>query len=84
MAWGIVPTSRAEDIEQETSDSLASRWKAQSESLVGLGIDKDRLFSQSLITPSCGTGSLSEALAKRVLALTRDVSAKIRSRFLPS
>lgn len=84
IAWGIVPTSRAEDIEQETSDALASRWETQSDTLVGLGIDKNRLFSQSLITPSCGTGSLSEALAKRVLELTRDVSGKIRSRFLPS
>jgi len=84
IAWGIVPTSRAEEIEQETSDALVSRWESQTDALVALGIDKTRLFSQSLITPSCGTGSLNDALAKRVLELTRDVSAKIRSRFLPS
>ena len=83
IAWGIVPTLRAEDIEQETSDALVSRWETQFQALVALGIDKTRLFSQSLITPSCGTGSLDETLAKRVLELTRDVSAKIRSRFLP-
>ena len=81
IAWGIVPTLSAEDIEQETADTLVSRWQAQYQALAGLGIDEATLFSQTLITPSCGTGSLSEALAKRVLELTRDVSAGIRSRF---
>ncbi len=82
IAWGIVPTLRAEDIETETADSLAMRWEAQFQAISKLGIDKTRLFSQTLITPACGTGSLTEALAKRVLEMTRDTSAQIRSQFL--
>ncbi len=82
IAWGIVPTLEAEDIEQETTDALVSRWETQFEAIAGLGIDSKKLFSQTLITPACGTGSLSQALAERVLELTRDVSAQIRSRFL--
>ena len=80
VAWGIIPTLRGEDIDRETTGSLVSKWIAQFETLADLGIDKTKLFSQTFITPSCGTGSLGMAHAKRVLELTRDVSKEIRKR----
>lgn len=78
LAWGIVPTGNAEDIERETLDSLYERWLAQTRAVERLGIDWRTLLAQSFITPSCGTGTLSLAHATRVLELTRDLSAKIR------
>ena len=80
VAWGIIPTLRGEDIDRETTGSLVSKWIAQFETLAELGIDKTKLFAQTFITPSCGTGSLGMAHAKRVLELTRDVSREIRKR----
>jgi len=79
LAWGIVPTQRAEDIDRESVDSLTRIWQAQAAQVLSLGIERRALLSQSLITPSCGAGSLSLAHASRVLELTREVSEKIRA-----
>ncbi len=81
VAWGIVPTSQKEDIERETAGSLAAIWEAQFQAIVKLGVDPQRLFSQTLVTPACGTGSLDESHARKVLELTRDVSNRIRKNF---
>jgi len=79
IAWGIVPTSKAEDVEKETADSLVTRWENEVRKLETPGFDRSKILSQSLITPSCGTGSLSLENAKKVLKLTREVSDKLRS-----
>jgi len=80
IAWGIVPTGNPEDIEKETTDSLVSAWEEKAQQVRALGFDNRRLVAQSLITPSCGTGSLSLDLATKVLKLTGEVSRRIRTR----
>ena len=81
LAWGIVPTLNADDIEKETADSLLALWHDQARAVEALGIDKSIILAQSLITPSCGTGSLSLDLATKVLMLTREVSDIIRKNY---
>lgn len=81
LAWGIVPTLDSDAIERETADTLYGAWKAHTRRIEALGIEPAALHAQSFITPSCGLGSLSLTLAKRVLALTRDLSDKIRQSF---
>ena len=78
IAWGIVPTSLPEDIERETTESLLERWQDQMSHMEALGIDRPTLLRQSLITPSCGTGTLSPAHAQRVLELTAGLSKAVR------
>jgi hypothetical protein len=82
IAWGIVPTSEKEYIEQETAESLLARWEEQAAQLVGGSWDHRSLLRQTLITPSCGTGSLPLAHAQKVLALTRDLSKLLRDKYL--
>ncbi|MBE0586392.1 MAG: hypothetical protein IH612_21835 [Desulfofustis sp.] len=79
LASGIVPTS-AQQIAAETAPSLVDKWFDQARQLVQLGIDERTVFSQTLITPSCGTGAISEELAETVLRLTGEVSALIREK----
>jgi methionine synthase II (cobalamin-independent) len=74
LAWGIVPTLKEEDIEKETAESLVERWQRQADELAALGINRDDILSQSLITPSCGTGSMSLDHALKVLKLNLAVS----------
>jgi len=78
IAWGIVPTLKPEEIERETVDNLHTVWKDQFAQVEALGIPSETLFHQSLITPSCGLGSLTPELATRVLTLTRELSEAIR------
>lgn len=80
LASGIVP-STAEFIERETSENLIDQWIAQLTQLEALGVPREQVVKQTLITPSCGTGTVTEAQALRVLEMTRDVSAAIRDRF---
>jgi methionine synthase II (cobalamin-independent) len=78
VAWGIVPTMNEDNIRNETAESLVRRWHRQIDQLLGSDLSLQTLFGHSLITPSCGCGSLSEALAERVVHLTREVSDTLR------
>lgn len=80
LAWGIVPTSNIEDVTKETADSLISKWERQAEKIEALGIDRVKIKAQTLITPSCGTGSLPLDSAKKVLNLTKELSKRIRNK----
>jgi hypothetical protein len=81
LAWGIVPTLEPEAIQREGVDSLYDALMERFRQVESLGVDPKALKAQSFITPSCGLGSLPLDLAKRVLALTRDLSAKIRQSY---
>ena len=78
IAWGMVPTLQADELENATAESLFKQWQQKAIQVEKLGIDSDQLISQSLITPSCGAGSLSAELAIKALKLTREVSEEIR------
>ena len=70
LAWGIVPTSRSEDIERAEVESLVLSLEKKIGQIAALDLDQSAILSQSLITPSCGTGSLSLDNAIKVLRLT--------------
>lgn len=78
IAWGIVPTGDIAAIQKETVDSLAALWESEVRQIESLGFDRSEILAQSLITPSCGTGSLPLGVAERVIRLTQEVSEKIR------
>ena len=75
LAWGIIPTSEA--ILKEDAQSLVKRFKEGVETLSKKGIDPI-LLQRAIITPSCGTASLSIPLAERVCQLTSEVSKRLR------
>jgi methionine synthase II (cobalamin-independent) len=79
LAWGMVPTLVAGDLEKETTASLVSQFINKVKQIEALGVDSQRLINQSLITPTCGTGTLSVDLAKKVLRITSQISQEIRN-----
>lgn len=79
LATGIVPTN-AEDIDAAETEQLVDQWFEQTAQLVEIGIPERTVYEQTFITPSCGTGTVSVAQMKKVMELTRDVSAAVRSR----
>ncbi len=72
LAWGIVPTS--EDILEETADSLFKRLSLQIENLEKKSIERDLIISNSLLTPSCGMGTLSNELTEDILVKLADLA----------
>lgn len=73
IAWGMVPTS--DDIDKETCKSLEERTKEALRILADKGVDKELI--SSLVTPSCGVGTMDEAKAAKVIEMTAALSAKL-------
>jgi methionine synthase II (cobalamin-independent) len=76
LAWGIVPSTGA--IENETPESLAEMLREHIGRLAQKGVDSDILYERCLLTPSCGTGSLTQESAERVLGTLCEVSGIFR------
>jgi len=79
LATGIIPTA-PELVDQASAADLTQKWLDQRETLAGLGLDRQQIFAQTFITPSCGMGSLSEGQAAKVVHLLRDVAGALRER----
>jgi len=76
LAWGIVPTSYK--VMEETTQSLTALLKEQTGLLQSKGISAELLHRQMLLTPSCGTGTLSLEEARRAYHLTAALSRLLR------
>lgn len=79
IAWGIVPTS--EKIHEQTPENLGKHLDATIDALVKQGINKQQLLEQSLITPSCGTGSMHPESAEKVFFMTAELSSYLRQSY---
>lgn len=68
LAWGIVPTTEA--IKEETVDSLKRLFHSRVATL-SKHIPEGLLLENILLTPSCGTGSLTETETLKVFELLK-------------
>ena len=75
LSWGIVPTSPK--AWNESVESLENRLENNLSDLVKRGVDETRLRTQSILTPSCGTGTLEISLAERIYELLQGLSQKM-------
>ncbi len=80
LAWGIVPTSSV--INDQSVDSLAAHLEKMIDHLSkNAGIDKKLILDHSIITPSCGTGSMQVAEAEKVFKTLGALSGVLRTRY---
>jgi methionine synthase II (cobalamin-independent) len=80
LAWGVVPSSgdAAETITVQAARQVLERALKLFEAK---GFDRSELLPRSLITPSCGTGTLPVPVAEHVLRVTRDLSESVREEY---
>jgi hypothetical protein len=77
LALGLVPTSGK--IMDETVDSLAVKLDERIGALAEkTGLGREEIMRQCLLTPSCGTGSLSPELTDRILETVSGLSRRAR------
>ncbi len=79
LAWGVVPTSS--EVLDQTLDSLEAILEKGMDDLAATGIDKKLILEQALITPSCGTGSLSDEEADKAFGFVRSLSDKMKAKY---
>ena len=80
LAWGIVPTSEA--FHQQSVDSLMARFDALVKDLASKGLDSSLINRRSLITASCGVGSVPVDRAEGVTRMIKQVSDSLKERHL--
>lgn len=78
LSWGIVPASRA--IDDLSAQTLLSTLDDRVEQLAGKGMERDLLYRQALLTPSCGLGAQSVERAEHVLDVLVELSVLVRQR----
>jgi methionine synthase II (cobalamin-independent) len=79
LAWGVVPTS--EKIREQTVESLEKKFEEGMDLLASKGIDKNLIIQQAMITPSCGTGSLSADAAEKVFSLMAALTRRMKEKY---
>jgi methionine synthase II (cobalamin-independent) len=79
IAWGIVPTTGYTGAEKPLE--LLDRMEGYFKTLIGKGLDRSRLFTQAMLTPACGMGTLSEETARQLLNLLEETSRLAGERF---
>ena len=76
LAWGIVPTSPK--ITGVSLNDLVKKLEEGIQFLVNKGLSKTLIKERSIITPSCGTGTLTIDEAERVMSLTNELSMAMK------
>jgi hypothetical protein len=79
LAWGMVPTSKA--ILEQTVDSMVDFFEKKIDNLAAKGVDKQLIVEQSVVTPSCGTGSMAPADAEKVFEMTDLLSKAMKAKY---
>ena len=79
LSWGLIP-NMSQRLETETVETLLAKFESTVNGLVVKGLNKEMLLAQSMITPECGLGGLSEEESLHVLDLLVEVSDAIRAK----
>lgn len=81
IAWGVIPTLHPEVLENAKLDTMLTVFEKAVKYLTEKGIDEKIIIANSLITPSCGAGALSEDLAEKAMDLTKQLSDTLKERY---
>lgn len=76
LSWGIVPTQNA--VWEESSVTLRQRLEENIAELVKRGVNESLLRRQSMLTPSCGTGTLSLEMSERIYTLLKALGKEFK------
>ena len=79
LAWGIVPTT--DSIRDVTLDDLMGKMISAVDNLVEKGIDQKLIVENSLITPSCGTGTMPLEEAEKAMTLTHELTVRLKDKY---
>ena len=69
IAWGVVPTT--EEIRKTDLKTIENKLRHALDILTNIGVDREKVQNQSMLTPSCGTGSLDVKDAEKVFSFLK-------------
>ena len=81
IAWGVIPTLDSKALEELSLEKAVNVFENAVKYLTKKGINEKIIIENSLVTPSCGAGSLSEKLAEKAMKLTKELSIRLKERY---
>ncbi len=79
LSWGLIPNSE-ETLNDIGLESVLKNAEKLFKSLVDKGVSESLLWKQSIVTPQCGLGGLSEEGSKQALDLLVNLSTQLRKK----
>lgn len=80
IAWGLIPTLDVDALRGTTLKNLIEKFEQAVKYLTNKRIDEKLIIDNSLITSSCGAGSLSIKNAERAMDLVSELSKELKAR----
>lgn len=81
IVWGIVPTLDKDALGQADINLMMQKFEEAVDYLVKKGIDKPLIIDNSLVSTSCGAGSLSIEQAEKAMNLVQELSFKLKEKY---
>ena len=81
IVWGVIPTLDQTALEKMTLEDASNKFQESVNYLTKRGIDEKLVIDNSLISTSCGAGSLSVELAEKAFELTKELSLKLKEMY---
>ena len=81
IVWGIVPTLDKNALEQADLDIIEEHFDTAIKYLTNKGINEKLVIDNSLVSTSCGAGSLPVELAQKAFSLTAEISQRLKERY---
>ncbi|GBF22799.1 conserved uncharacterized protein [Candidatus Gastranaerophilus sp. (ex Termes propinquus)] len=81
LAFGVIPTLDKDALQTIDAEGAVLKFEEALKYLTDKNIDKQLILKQTIITPSCGCGSLSVEEAKKALSLTRELSLALKEKY---
>ncbi|MBR6098251.1 hypothetical protein IKP85_00725 [bacterium] len=81
IVWGIVPTLDKNALEKAGTDIIENHFNKAVKYLTNKGINEKLIIDNSLVSTSCGAGSLTIELAEKALKLTKEISDRLKERY---
>jgi hypothetical protein len=76
LCWGIVPTGGSSG--SESAEFLKDKIQRGIEGLARKGLDRELLFRQMLLSPSCGLGTLDKTRAEQIFSLLAVIASLVK------
>ena len=81
IAWGIIPTLDVDALNNTNTQKLIDIFENAKNLLVSKGIEEQQILNASIITPSCGAGSLSIENAIKAMNYLKEVSDCLKTKY---
>lgn len=81
IVWGVVPTLDKDALDSADINVIMEKFDEAVDYLVKKGLEKSLIIDNSLVSPSCGAGSLSIEQAEKAMNLVQELSLSLKEKY---